>query len=100
AVVVGGVHAHAGARRASLAEGDARDHGVVSKRPVVVVAIKLVWLSVVGDEEIHPAVVVVIEQSDAERLARRIVDAGLGGDVFERAVAAIVKQRGALAFVS
>src|SRR6185369_8157092 len=100
AVVVRGVDAHTSARRARLAERDACDHGVVSKRAVVIVAIELVWLGVVGDEEIHPAVVVVIEQSYAQRFAGGIVYTGFCSDVFKRAVAAIVEQRGTLAFVS
>ena len=100
AVVIGGVDSHACARGARFAERNAGHHGVVRKRSVVVVAIELVWLRVVCDEEIEPAVAVVIEQCDAERLVGGIVKTGERGDVFERAVAAIVIERRTLAFVS
>src|SRR6185369_2968772 len=54
---------------------------------------------VVRDEEIHPAVVIVIKQRDAQSFACGIVETGARGDVFKTAVAAIVIERGALAFV-
>ena len=44
--------------------------------PLPLLLVELVWLGVVGDEEIQPAVVVVIEQRDAERFAGGIVKPG------------------------
>ena len=49
----------------------------LGERAVPVVAIELVGLGVVGDEEVGPAVAVVVEHGDAERLAGGIADAGL-----------------------
>ncbi len=46
------------------------------KVPLPLFLIELVWFGVVGDEEIHPAIVVVVEQRDAECLACRIVNSG------------------------
>ena len=99
AVVVRGIDAHAGARSAGLTKSNTRDHGVIGERAVTIVSIEFVWLGVIRDKQIHPAVVVIIEQSDTECLACRVVYARLCSDVLERAVAAIVKQRRALAFV-
>ena len=100
AVVVSRIDAHAGARSACFTECNAGDDCVVGERAVAVVAIEFVWFGVVRDEEIDPAVVVIIEQCDAERLTGRIVDTCACGDVFKRAVAAVSIQRRALAFVS
>ena len=67
AVVIGGVDAHAGARDAGLVERDAGRHAHVRERAVAVVLIQPVRLRVVGDEQVHVAVVVVVDQRDAER---------------------------------
>ena len=77
AVVVAGVDAHRAARDAVLAVGHAGRDPLLGERAVPVVAIELVRLRVVGDEDVGPAVAVVIEDGDAERLARGIGDAGL-----------------------
>ena len=45
---------------------------------------------VVGDEDVHPAVVVVIGDGDAHAFAAMGGDSGSGGDVGERAVAVVV----------
>src|SRR6185369_10951996 len=73
AVVITRIDTHPGARRACFAERHAGDHGVVGEGAVVVVAVELVWFGVVGDEEIHPTVVIVIEQCDAQSFACGIV---------------------------
>ena len=69
------------------------------KRAVAQVAIELVGLRVVGDEEVGPAVLVVVEQRDAERLRARVEDAARGGDVLEGAVAAVAEQPAGVAAV-
>src|SRR5260370_31015224 len=60
-IVIGSVHAHAGAGHAVFAEGDSGDHALFGKGAVAVVAVELVGLRVVGEEQIGPAVVVVVE---------------------------------------
>ena len=92
AVVVGGVHAHGAARHAVFAERHAGRHAFFGERAVAVVAVQLVGLRIVGDEQIRPAVAVVIEHRDAQRLAGGIADAGLLGHILELAVAQIVIQ--------
>ena len=89
-IVVGGVCAHAGARLACVAVGDARGESALGKRSIVVVAVKLVGLRIVGHEQVEPAVIVKVEQGDAERFAGGIVEAGFAGDIFESAIAQIV----------
>ncbi len=99
AVVVGGIDAHAGARRAGLVERDTGRQADVPERAVARVAIEAVRLPVVGDEQIDPPVIVVVEQRHAERLGVRVVDARRAGHVVERAVPRVVEQRRALAVV-
>ena len=86
------VDAHAGARLAVFAEGHAGAHGNVFEGAVAQIAVELVGLRVVGDQEVRPAVAVVIEQGHAQRFRSGVEDAALGGDILERAVAAIAKQ--------
>ena len=94
AVVVGGVDAHAGARHAGLVERHAGRDADVGERAVLLVLVEAVRLRVVGDEQVEPAVAVVIEQRDAERLRGRVVEAGSLRRVLERAVAAVAVERG------
>ena len=83
------VDAHPGAGPAFLAERDAGLEAQLGEGAVAVVAIELVRLRVVGDEDVGPAVLVVVEQRHAERLRRHVEEAGLGGDVVEGAVALV-----------
>ena len=99
AVVVGGVDAHAGARDARFVERHARGDGDVGEGAVLLVLVEPVRLGVVGDEQIEPAVAVVIEQRDAERLRGRVVETGLLRRVLEPAIAEVAIERRALTFV-
>src|SRR5437879_6231328 len=65
AVIVGGVGAHAGAGYAVFTEGDAGGDAALFERSVFLVEVELVGLRVVGDQEVGPAVGVVIEDCDA-----------------------------------
>src|SRR5205814_4166594 len=56
------------------------------------IAVKLVGLRVVGDEQIRPAVQVVVEQGHAQRLGAGIEQARLGRDVLEPPAAAVVRS--------
>jgi hypothetical protein len=66
----------------------------------VVVAIELVRLCVIRDEQIEPTVVVVVNERHAERFAGGVIETGTLGYVFECAVAQIVEEPRALALVS
>ena len=98
-VEIGGVDAHAGAGFAFFAEGDAGFDGHILESAVALIAIELVGLGVVGDEQVGPAVAIVVEHGDAERFRTGVEDAALGGDVFESSVAAIVKEPAGFAAV-
>jgi len=98
-VEVGGVHAHASAYSAGFAEGHANGYADVGEGAVVIVVVKLVGLGVVGDEEIDPAVVVEVEERDAQRFTGGIGETRFFGDVLKNSVALVVVEAGALAFI-
>src|SRR5882724_4467891 len=77
AVVVGGIHAHSRAGDAVFTERDAGGHGALFKRAIFFVQVELVGLGVVGDDDIGPAVVVVIKNGNAQTLRGWIVESGL-----------------------
>ena len=56
------IDAHAGAGFAFTAEGDSGLHRRVLECAIVLVAIQLIWLSVVSHEQVGPAIVAVIKQ--------------------------------------
>ncbi len=70
--------------------------GIIERAGIVVGsivgAVLRIELHVASDEEIHAAVVIVIQPGGADRPARHI-QAGLGGDVFEGAIAFVAVQR-------
>src|SRR6266404_2403470 len=99
AIVVAGVDAHSRPCGTGFAKGDARGNRLIGKGAVPVVLVEFVWLCVVGDEKIHPAVVVVIEQRATERLTCWIVQPRPLRDVFKGAVAFVVVKRCALTLV-
>ena len=98
-VIVGEIDAHVAELRAVAAEGNSGEHADFGKRAVAIVVIEIVGDGIVGDDEIGPAVVVVVGPHDAETVvADLIVDAGFHGDFLEGAVAAIVVEKIAFAF--
>ncbi len=99
AVVVRRVHAHGRARDPCVVERDARHDADVGERAVPLVAIEPVRLGVVCAEQIEQAVAVVVDQRDAEHLARRIVQPGFLRDVLERAVSLVPVEHRTLALV-
>jgi hypothetical protein len=58
---IGNIHAHAGAGFALGAKSQSNLDGCIFERSVVLVAIQLVGLSVVRDQQIGPAILLVIE---------------------------------------
>ena len=71
------IHSHPGTRLAIVAERHPGFEADVPESSVPQVAIQLVRLRVVGDEEIGPAVLIDVEHGDAERLRARIEDAAV-----------------------
>src|ERR1700674_6105028 len=59
-IIVGSVHAHASAGHAVFAECDSSRNSFFLKRPVVLVEVKLIRLGVIGQQDIGPAISVVI----------------------------------------
>ena len=98
-VEVSRVDPHARPRLAIVAERDAGCERDVPEAAVALIAIELVRLCVVGDEDVRPAVLIVIEQRDTERLRAGVEDAAGRGHVLEGAVAAIAEQPAGLAAV-
>src|SRR6266581_4930631 len=87
-VVITPIDAHVAELHAFAAESHAGEHAHVGEGAVVIVMVEIVGDGVVSDEEIGPAIVIVVHPHDPEAVvADVIVDAGLDGDVFELAVA-------------
>ena len=91
-VVIGSVHAHAGAGHAVFAEGHAGQHAGLGKSAVPVVVVELVGLRIVGDQQVGPAILVVVEHAHAKSLRSRVQQPGFSRDVFKGTVAAVVPQ--------
>src|SRR5712671_2556413 len=83
AVVVGGIGAHAGAGYAIFAEGDTRGNSPLFEGSVFFVQIKFIRLRVVGDQDVGPAIGVVIKDGDAKAFRSRIAEAGFLRGIFE-----------------
>src|SRR5262249_3164620 len=86
------IYAHSGASFAVGAEGDSRLDAHVPERPIALIAIKLVGLSVVGDQEVGPAVLVVIEHGHTQRFRAAVKNPGRCCDIFKSAIPPIMKQ--------
>ena len=65
--------------------------GHVGERPIAIVAVQPVGLPVVGDVQVRPAVAIVVSPDHALRVPK-VLHAGLGGDVRERAIALVPEQ--------
>src|SRR5260370_2914473 len=60
-IIVGCVHSHSSARHSIFAKGDACRYCLFAECSVLVVQVKLVGLGVVCDQEIGPAVIIVVK---------------------------------------
>ena len=58
----------------------------------MLIAIELVGLSIVSHEQIGPAVVRIVEQSDSQRFGAAIENSARCRDIFKGAIASIMKQ--------
>src|SRR5262249_18866864 len=70
------------------------------KSSIVIIVVELVWLGVVCDEEIEPAIRVVVEQGYTESFAGRIVETCFLRYVLKCSITAIVKKSRTLTFVA
>src|SRR4051812_24804126 len=98
-IVISRIDAHAGARNAILAEGNARRNSLLLKGSIVFVEVELVRLGVVGEKNIGPAVTVVIKNREAQALGSVIEKVRFLRRVFELAVAQVVPKPCARAFI-
>jgi hypothetical protein len=90
-VEVGDGRAHAGLSVAVFVEGGASGDGDISESAVAIIVIENAGGAVAGDENVRPAVIVVIESGDAQGvMSIGSIDVGFCADVFESAVAAVV----------
>ena len=97
-VVVADGHAHVGLLAPRLVQGRARGVADVLERAVAAVAVEVVRRGVVGHEEIEPAVVVEVEEGDAEAVeAGGVGHARPRAHVGERAAAVVAEEVVALA---
>ena len=91
-VEIGHVDSHARAGFSFAAEREPGLHRGIFECAVVLVAIKLVGLSVIGHEQVGPAIGIVVEQCHSQRFGTAVEDSTRRRDIFERAVAAIMKE--------
>src|SRR6266404_4467538 len=97
-VEVAKVHTHVAELHAFTTQSQTREHAFIGKRAVMVVVIEVVWDRIVGNEEVGPAVIVVVGPNHAKAIiADLIVDTGLHGNLLKRAVTAVVVQEIAFA---
>src|SRR4029077_10238078 len=93
AIEIGDGGTHAGLRAAVFIEGRSGGDGNVGEGSIAIVVIQNAGSAVASDKNIRPAIVVKIQSGDAKRIVPGgLIDVGFLGDVFKRAVAAIVIQ--------
>ena len=97
-VHVSKIHSHAGNEISVLGQRHSGSHGDLLELVPEVVEQRVV-VAVVGDEQVRPAIQVVVGHADAHALADVASDSPLLGDVPERAVAIIQEKRIGLSFV-
>jgi hypothetical protein len=98
-VEIGGVHAHAGARLAVLAECHAGAYRDILEGSVAQVAVQLVGLRIVGDHQVGPAVAVVVEQRHTQRFGGAVEDPAPRRDIFKGAVPAVPEEPAGFAVI-
>src|SRR6266446_5385747 len=100
-VIIAPVPSHVAELHPFAAKSHAGKHAHVRESAIVIVVVEVVGNGIVGDQEVRPAIVVVIDPHDAEAVvADLIMDAGFDGNFLKGAVATIVIQKIALAFES
>src|SRR5438552_3059078 len=85
-IIVCGIASHSGPGLALLRDRDRRLQRNLFKATVTPVLEQEIGLGIVGDEEIWPAVSVVVHWNHGKRLAMTAVDSGSFGDISEFAM--------------
>src|SRR5208337_1825284 len=98
-VIVAEGNAHGGHGEAVAGKSHAGHGTLFLERAVVFVVVKVGAQTVIGDEDVRPAVVVVISGADGKILAVRLENTGFFGDVRKRAVAVVVIKSVGATFV-
>ena len=92
--IVSPSHAHVALFLPIRTERHAGEHSGLFKRPVVLVAVKIIWAGVVGHVQIGPAVVVVVAPNRPQAVVVvGIVHAGFFRNFFKRPVSAVVEKQ-------
>src|SRR5579863_8490678 len=99
-VIIGCRGTHARARDTVFTEANARHYSLLGERSVVIVDVQFVRLRVIAYENVRPAVIVCVENSDSQTLRRRIVEAGFFGDIGKSPIAIIVPEAQRRAMIS
>src|SRR5262245_20505455 len=92
AVIVGGVDTHSGARYTIFTESDAGRNCLLLEGAITLVQIELVRLRVVGQQDIGPAIIVVVENRDTQALRCGIAKVGLLRGILKLAVSKVVPE--------
>ena len=99
AVVIRGISTHPGARHPILAEADPGCDSLLLEGSVSFVQVKFVWLRVVGDQDVRPAVAIGVKNRNAQALGGGILESGLLGGIFEFAATQVMPQTKGRSFV-
>src|SRR5215831_6503626 len=91
-IEVRGIDAHPRARPPLLAEGHAGIQADVHEFSVFLVEKQEILDGVVGDEKVHPTVVVDVSCYNSPSFAQGLGDSGFLGNVLERAIAVVVEK--------
>ena len=91
-VVIGRIHSHARARHAIFTESNSGGNGFLFERAILFIQVKLVRLGVVGQDNVRPAIAVVVKDRDPEGLGCVVEEVRFLRSVFELAVAKIVPE--------
>ncbi len=97
-VEIGEIHAHVAELHAFATEREAGEHAYVRKGAVVIVVVKVVGNGIIGDEQVRPAIIVVVRPHHTQAvIADFVANASFCGDFFKSAIAAIVIEEIAFA---
>src|SRR5207237_9555834 len=92
-VLIPDILPHQGGRLAAVRQSRPRQHSYFFKGSVAEVMKQEILLVVVGHEDVHKAVVVIIGESHAHAPAMVLRDPGSLGDIFKRSVSPVAVKR-------
>src|SRR5215472_8478240 len=91
-IKVGGIHAHSRAGTPFLTEGNAGFQSNIHECPILLIEKQKILHRVIGNEKVHPAIVVDVSGNDTPCFAERLGNPGFLGNVLERSVSVIMKK--------